>query len=192
MRKTYRQFCGLAKALDHIGERWTLLIIRELLVAPRSYSELRDALDGIATNLLAERLRALSADGLVDVRDGRYRLTSRGRDLEPAILELVRWGGGWMSDREADETFRPEWLAVALRALLPRRRSERVELHVDGVVVHLDRSAIGIGPIEEPDAVVMGRAELILAIAAGRRGLSGMKVRGDRAAASKALGVKKA
>src|SRR5687768_3268395 len=62
--KSYGQFCGLARALDHVGDRWTLLIVRELLIEPRRYSQIRDALPGVATNLLADRLRSLEADGL--------------------------------------------------------------------------------------------------------------------------------
>src|SRR3989337_2325555 len=112
-RKTYGQYCGLAKALDHIGDRWTLLVIRELLLGPRRYSVIREALPGIATNLLADRLRDLERDGLVSRTDGTYELTEVGRGLEPAIYDLVQWGGLWMHSRPRSDTFRPEWLVIA-------------------------------------------------------------------------------
>src|SRR5687767_14976263 len=108
--KTYGQYCGLAKALDHIGDRWTLLIVRELLLGPRRYSQIRAALPGIATNLLAERLRNLESDGMVRRNgDGAYELTAFGRGLEEAIHSLVRWGGRWMTQRAEEDSFAPEW-----------------------------------------------------------------------------------
>lgn len=187
-RRTYSQYCGLAKALDHVGDRWTLLIIREMLIGPRRYSTIRAALPGIATNLLADRLDALKADGLITRSgDGSYELTSVGRELEPAIHALVRWGGHWMGERQRDDIFRPEWLVVALRSLLPKTRSGSVELRVDGDVLHLDRSGVGVGPLEQADAVVEGSAERVLAVAAGQAPLSTLKVRGDRKVASTVL-----
>jgi DNA-binding HxlR family transcriptional regulator len=98
-KRRYRERSGLAAALDVIGERWTLLIVRELLHAPRRYGELLEALPGIGTNLLANRLRDLEAAGVV----GRvlapspqsavvYELTDRGRALKPAIDALQAWG----------------------------------------------------------------------------------------------------
>src|SRR3712207_3261653 len=97
--RSYDQFCGLAKALDVLGERWTLLVVRELLLGPKRYSDLLEGLPGIGTNLLAARLKALEASGLVGRRrlpppaaSNVYELTERGRALEPAIFELIRWG----------------------------------------------------------------------------------------------------
>jgi DNA-binding HxlR family transcriptional regulator len=127
--KSYAQYCGLARALDLVGDRWTLLVVRELLVGPARYAELRDGLPGIATNLLAQRLRSLEAGGLVVRRtlappaaSTVYELTEAGRRLEPAVLALTRWGGAQLVDgpRRGD-TFRPQWLVLALRSLLPAR-----------------------------------------------------------------------
>lgn len=191
-RKTYGQYCGLAKALDHVGDRWTLLIVRELLIGPRRYSTIRAALPGIATNLLADRLHALESDGLVARSDdASYKLTAEGRELEPAIHALVRWGGRWMGERHRDEVFRPEWLVVALRSLLPKTRSGSVELRVDGYTVHLDRRGVGVGPLDQPDAVVEGSAEKVLAVSAGHAPLSTLKVRGDRKVAAATIGAGK-
>lgn len=98
-RREYGQFCPLAKALDVLGERWTLLIVRELLTGPKRYTDLRQGLPGLATDLLAARLRELQKAGVVTQRDVPrptpatvYELTERGRALKPAILELGRWG----------------------------------------------------------------------------------------------------
>src|ERR1051325_5054084 len=103
-KRAYDQFCALAVALDHIGERWTLLGIRELVTGPKRYSDRREGLPRIAANLLAARLRALVADGLVERRrlprpaaSTVYELTDLGRDLEPALLQLMRWGSRWMT-----------------------------------------------------------------------------------------------
>src|SRR5450759_1201303 len=99
MRRTYGQFCPVARALDLLGERWTLLIVRELLTGPQRYSDLRDHLPGMWSNLLAQRLRDLDAAGLVQRRElpppaARlvYELTEQGRALAPVVYELARWG----------------------------------------------------------------------------------------------------
>jgi DNA-binding HxlR family transcriptional regulator len=186
--KTYGQYCGLAKALDHVGDRWTLLIIRELLVGPRRYSAVRAALPGIATNLLADRLDALEVDGLVTrADDGFYGLTEAGRELEPAIHALVRWGGRWMGVRDDNEVFRPQWLVIALRSLLPKRRSGSIEVRVDGEIIHIDRNKVGLGPLSKPDAVMEDLPEKILAVASGRAPSSTLKIRGDRKLAAKVI-----
>jgi DNA-binding HxlR family transcriptional regulator len=102
-RKSYGQFCGLARSLDHVGDRWTLLIVRELLLGDRSFRELEEALPGISPSLLAQRLTVLTGDGVIARNDAPprskrvdYRLTDVGRALEPVIAELIRWGTRWM------------------------------------------------------------------------------------------------
>lgn len=187
--RSYGQYCGLAKALDHVGDRWTLLVVRELLVGPRRYSQLKEALPGVATNLLADRLRQLQSDGIIDrlEDEGRYVLTESGRGLEKAVHELVRWGAQWMGPREPNEAFQPEWLLVALAALLPNRRSSKIEIHAGDVVFGINRGRVAMGPVPEPDAVVQGSPELVLAVAAGKLPISVLDIHGDRAAAEKAL-----
>lgn len=98
--RSYHQHCGLARALDVVGERWTLLIVRELLLGPRRYVDLLGSLDGITTNLLAKRLRRMKELGLIEKRrvpppvsTDIYALTRAGEALEPAVTELARWGG---------------------------------------------------------------------------------------------------
>src|SRR5271155_445348 len=100
--RSYGQYCSVAKALDVVGERWTLLIVRELLLrGDLRYTDLRQGLPGIATNLLADRLRELERLGVVEREEAPppiaatvYRLTSHGQRLGPVLLELGRWGSG--------------------------------------------------------------------------------------------------
>src|SRR6266852_5538732 len=107
--RQYGQFCPLAKALDVVGDRWTLLIVRELSVRPCRYTDLRDGLPGIATNLLADRLKSLEAAGVVTaeaapppVATTLYRLTARGEALLPTLHELVTWGAPLLAVADAD------------------------------------------------------------------------------------------
>lgn len=119
--RSYGQYCALARTLDVVGDRWTLLIIRELFAGDARYSDLREALPGIATNLLAQRLRQLQEDGIIEsyeaprpVRATVYRLTPRGRELGPVLKALVRWGGPLVREERGEDEFRSRWLALAL------------------------------------------------------------------------------
>ena len=101
--RSYNQFCALAAGLDVIGERWNLLIIRELLPGPRRFKDLVDGLPGISTNLLSERLKELEQHGVLCRRvlpppsgAAVYALTPAGEALEPAVLELGKWGSRWL------------------------------------------------------------------------------------------------
>ena len=109
--RSYQQYCGLAYALDIVGERWTLLIIRELVPGPRRFKDLLDGLRGISTNLLAERLKALVEQGLLlqhtlppPAGSTVYELTPLGRSLEPTLLELGRWGSQFVPPTWQDAT----------------------------------------------------------------------------------------
>lgn len=125
-RRTYGQYCGLAHALDVVGERWTLLIVRELASGPKRYSELADALAGIGTSLLASRVRQLESDGVVTRRLALdqpgsavvYELSDAGRELAAAVVPLAMWGARHqMKDADVDEeAFRAEWLLSFLAA----------------------------------------------------------------------------
>lgn len=121
-KRNYRQYCGIAKALDAVGERWTLLIVRDLLLGPRRYGDLLANLPGITTNLLAQRLKDLAAAGLLErsrqpppLRTAAYMLTPAGRELEPALLALGRWGWRYMErPRKGDRTYLG-WALIALK-----------------------------------------------------------------------------
>src|SRR3954453_5164333 len=97
--RTYGDACGVARALDVIGDRWALLVVRELLLGPKRFTDLRAGLPGVGPDVLAQRLRDLEEAGAVERRvlappagSKVYELTDRGRDLEPVILALGRWG----------------------------------------------------------------------------------------------------
>ena len=122
--RSYDQFCALARALDVVGDRWTMLIIRELFARDSRYSDLRDALPGIATNLLAQRLRQLQEAGVIEAYDAPppvratvYRLTPRGRELRPAIRALVTWGVPLLATGQGADAFRTQWLVMPVRIL---------------------------------------------------------------------------
>ena len=139
--KSYGQWCGVAKALDVVGERWTLLVVRELLEGPKRYTDLRDGIPGIATDVLAARLRDLEELHVVNRRtllppaaSKVYELTELGQGLEPVVRSLARWGMQLLGARDKDEAFRPQWLAMGLRVLVRQDRAEGVELDVEFVL----------------------------------------------------------
>lgn len=168
--RSYGQWCALARALDVVGERWTLLIVRELLDGPKRYTDLVDGVCGISTDVLAARLRVLEADGLVTRRElpkpaasKVYELTEKGAGLAPVVSSLARWGMQLLGERGPDDEFRPHWLASGLRALLRADEADGVELDIeyhldDDEIVHIrveDRSLRYVpDPTVEPDLVV--------------------------------------
>ena len=165
-RRSYDQYCGLARALDVLGERWTLLIVRNLLLGPQRYSELLRGLPGITTNLLAKRLQEMEAEGLIERGDGAndavaYRLTPTGRDLEPAIHALGQWGWRRMGKPTSRDRRSIEWLLVALRRRYRGGVTLSVELEADGAPYHLvlrgDRAEIGRGRVPGADLRVRGK-----------------------------------
>lgn len=185
--RSYGQYCGLARALDAVGDRWTLLIVRELAIAPRRYGELLDGLPGIATNLLADRLRHLEEHGVVtrsgNGRGSTYALTERGQALEPVLLDLARWGGATLVDRQPGDAFRPHWLELGLRSLFAARddsgadageaaRPIVVELRAEGGAVQVVLGAptgpvVTSGPAPAPDVVLAGDAHQVLGVVSG-------------------------
>lgn len=181
MSRDYGQYCGLARALDVVGDRWNLLIVRQLLLAPARYRELRDGLSGIATNLLTDRLRDLETAGVVQRRlseDGNavtYALTEWGAQLREPIYGLVRWSTPLMIRGPQGDEFRADWLRLALPALfagrVPADRSVAVGVAVDGGMVQLRATESGID-VEMPDgrdldAVLHTEAPIVLGLAAG-------------------------
>src|SRR5215217_7201539 len=115
-RRSYRQYCAMARALDVLGERWTLLIVRELLTGPKRFKDLLGGLPGIGTNLLAGRLKELEGEGLLrrttlppPAGSAVYELTGRGRDLEPVLMGLARWGVDLLGEPRPGEAFKPAW-----------------------------------------------------------------------------------
>jgi len=142
----YPQFCALARAAEIIGERWTLLIIRELLLGPKRFGDLLDHLDGMSPTLLTTRLTALIECNVVrrtalppPVNAQVYELTEIGREIQPAIRELIRWGGRFLLPPVPGDTFEPDWVLLGLDAIA--KRSSVPEIRVGLVVTHGKKSA---------------------------------------------------
>jgi DNA-binding HxlR family transcriptional regulator len=120
----YPQFCALARAAEIVGERWTLLIVRELLLGPTRFGDLVERLSGVSPTVLTGRLNALMESGVVQrvalpapFNAQTYQLTPVGRALKPAIRELIRWGGHFLFPMRPDDTFEPDWVLLALDAI---------------------------------------------------------------------------
>ena len=127
-KRSYKQNCALARANDVIGERWTMLLLRDLLISPRRFNELLTSLKGMGTNLLAARLKDLEAADIVERRESVggtrvYALTERGQGLEPAILALIRWGLTRGPENRAGDHHRDDWDLLALKALFQPSRA---------------------------------------------------------------------
>ena len=165
MARTYGDRCGVARALDLVGERWALLVVRELLLGPKRFTDLRAGLPQIGPDVLSQRLRELEAVGLVSRRTLAppagarvYELTGRGRELEPVILELGRFGST-APFPPGDATFGPDALAVALKTLYEpggagasialRLGGQEFRAEHDGEALELERGAAG-----DPDATI--------------------------------------
>ncbi len=114
--KRYGQFCAVARALDLVGDRWTLLIVRELLLRPSRFTDLLDGLPGVPRNLLAARLRTLIDGGLVEQESGRYVLTARGLELRPAIRALALFGAPELAGGPEGDAVRGRWIGTAVDA----------------------------------------------------------------------------
>jgi DNA-binding HxlR family transcriptional regulator len=184
--KSYGQFCGLARALDVVGDRWSLLIVRELLIGPARFGQLRAGLGSIATNLLADRLKDLERSGVIerrlagDVNAIEYALTPWGQQLREPVEGLIRWSGPLMISGRNVDAFDPRWLVPALHALLANRRAETpttvllvvedtpIEVTVDAAGPHVtvvdtvargDEAVLRVGP-----DVVLGMAAGVLSL----------------------------
>ncbi len=175
--RSYGQYCGVTTAVELIGERWALLIVRDLLVGPRRYTDLKQGLPRIPTNILSTRLKELQEGGVVRrvplLNCGLvYELTPYGRSFEPIMLALGRWGFQAMADPEEGDVVTPGSLTMALRTAFQPDGAEdaEYELHVgdvalrasvrDGVlsVAQLAPPAPPVGgrlPDGDPDAVIV-------------------------------------
>lgn len=202
-RRAYNQYCALAHALDVVGERWTLLIVRDLLLGPRRYSDLLSGLPGITTNLLAKRLRELEELELVErIRTGAtdahaYRLTERGAALEPAVHALAKWAWATMGSPERGEARRFDWLLFSMRGRYRGGETLRAELVVDGapyrIVLTPARAEVARGDVSSPELRVTGGAlpvgKLLLAPPAHPRVPDGVAIEGDAALLRTLLGA---
>jgi DNA-binding HxlR family transcriptional regulator len=181
--RSYDEYCAIAKSLDVVGDRWTLLIVRELaLRGPSRYTDLRDGLPGIATNLLAERLRQLERAGVVEreeapppVATTLFHLTPRGEQLRPVLDGLTRWGVPLMTEQQPADAVRGHWLGSALELMLADRRPGSppitVELHTGDQTIVLETRDGAIhtrlGAAKSPDLTLEGPAPPIMGLLIG-------------------------
>ncbi|HEV2375459.1 MAG TPA: winged helix-turn-helix transcriptional regulator [Streptosporangiaceae bacterium] len=184
MAKTYRQYCALAHALDTVGDRWTLLIVRELLAGPRRYTDLAAGLVTVPTNLLSARLREMESNGLVQrtrlpqpaAAVMVYELTELGEGLAAPLVELARWGMRTLVPPRDGRSFRAHWLVLALNARFEPSAAtgltESYEFHIEGDgTVRFDiangQGSAHLGPATDPAVSITADADIFLELAAG-------------------------
>ncbi|GEM_PF-134992 len=185
-KRSYQQYCPLAAGLDVIGERWTFLIVRELLISPKRYKDLLEGLVGIGTNLLSKRLKTLVKAGLVEqavlpppAASTVYQLTDRGRDLEETVLALNRWGLQFLGEKQPMTLSRPEWSLIAVKAAFRPEKAEDINLccewQIDDFIfyihVHAGHLKIASGKATTPIAQVTTNGETLEALVFGKRSL---------------------
>jgi DNA-binding HxlR family transcriptional regulator len=192
--RSYDEYCSLAKSLDVVGDRWTLLIVRELaLRGACRYTDVRNGLPGIASNLLAERLRELERAGVIAREDAPppiaatlFRLTPRGEQLRPVLEGLTRWGLPLMTEQKTGDAVRSHWLVSALELMLTDRRpgASPVALELrtgdQPIVIEPRNGAIRarLGPAENPDATLAGPPRPIMGLLLGILDLADAKAGG--------------
>lgn len=200
--RSYDEYCAMAKALDVVGDRWTLLIARELLLRGACrYTDLRHGLPGIATNLLAERLRQLEQAGVVAREDAPppiattlFRLTPRGEQLRPVLEQLTLWGLPLMTEQRPEDAVRSHWLVSALEMMLADRHPGAAPMTIgldvgeEPIVVEARDGAIHarVGAAQAPDLTLTGPARPIMGLLLGALELAdvlaaGVTVDGDPA-----------
>jgi DNA-binding HxlR family transcriptional regulator len=181
--RSYDEYCAIAKSLDVVGDRWTLLIVRELwLRGACRYTDLRNGLPGIASNLLADRLRELEHAAVVAREDAPppiattlFRLTPRGEELRPVLEDLLRWGLPLMTEQKPGDAVRSHWLARALELMLTDRQPGAspvtVELQTGDrpIVIETRDGTIRtrLGPADGADATLAGPPTPILGLLLG-------------------------
>lgn len=200
--RSYGHYCAVAKALDVVGDRWTLLVVRELLLQGGCrYTDLLTGLPGISTNLLGDRLRKLEANGLVrheaaapPVATTLYHLTDTGAELEPIMKALGHFGARYMADPTGAEEYRSHWLAFPVSELLEDNRPSDppavVEIRAAERPAFIElaggqlRTTL-IAP-QEPDLVLTGDAQLVLGVLTGQLALADARQLGLQAEGSTA------
>lgn len=195
--RAYGQYCGFSRALELIGERWAMLILRDLFVEPKRFSDLQRGLPGIPSNILTARLKELEENGLVrrrvQPRPGggvSYELTETGRELEPAVIELGRWGAKRLGELRPDEVVTEDSMVMALRTTFRReaagKAKARFELRLGEIVIHAiirnGAVTVGKGAIDDPD--------LVIEAGPGIRALMAQEISPDEALKSKTVRIK--
>ena len=177
MAKEYNQFCGVAKALDELGERWTLLIIRDLLIGPMRFSEIQKNMKGMAPNLLTQRLSELEERELIEKYSAgarpMYKLTPKGESVEKVLLALGEFGAKQAPEPSAFDVINVRWGMCSLRRLFQGSRKSWVgEIHlgedVYQIVSEKTRLISYKGSDAEPDFIVSGNIKTIMGVLRGR------------------------
>ena len=192
--RSYDEYCAIARALDVVGDRWTLLIVRELAQrGPSRYTDLRNGLPGIATNLLADRLRDLEQAGVVQREDAPppiattlFSLSPRGEELRPVLHDLTRWGLPLMAEQKPGDAVRSHWLATALELMLTDRRPDSppvtVELDTGDQPIAIETRDGSVharlGKATDADATITGEPRPIMGLLFGFIGLDDAQARG--------------
>lgn len=184
VHRSYEQYCPIAAALDVLGDRWTLLIVRELMMGERRFTDLKAALPGIAPNLLSERLRDLQAEGLVEQRElpppaarSVYATTAAGREVAPVLRSLARFGTSRLDPPTDDRVVAPQMAVYAMltpyHAPEPDGERFHARLDVDGrtfdVVTDGARLSLRPRPDDTPDVELQLAARDLVAARQGRR-----------------------
>lgn len=183
MARSYAQLCGIATGLDLIGDRWSLLVIRDLLLGPLRFGDLADGLPGIGTNTLAARLKALEETNVIARRAAPlpergtvYELTDYGRELEPILMALGRWGAQSMGRLPDGTTSRSRWLVAAMLAFhdesarVPRPTTWALHLSDGAFSVHAEghRVTMTAGAPERPQAIVRTSDDILHRLLTGQ------------------------
>jgi DNA-binding HxlR family transcriptional regulator len=185
--KHYEQHCPVAHALELVGERWSLLIVRELLKGPKRYTDLADALPRIGTNVLAARLKDLEGCGLVAKRRllpptpaQVYELTPYGESLKPVMRELARWGLRSLPAPTDEDALPPGWLPSAVDTFFaPVAPDGSFEFRIGDEVASLVDGEVVTGSVEDPDVLVEATPAAFYYLFVERR-WAGVDVSGDR------------
>jgi DNA-binding HxlR family transcriptional regulator len=194
--KHYCQYCPVAHSLDVIGERWSLLIVRDLMGGPKRYTDLAGGLPGIGTNILASRLKDLEAAGVVHkyrlpppAASQVYELTEYGRELKGVLFEMARWGARSLGPPK-QEDLHPGWLEGAIRLVgyAAPECSGRFVFRVGDEEASLVDGDARPGDVEDPDAVIETDSEGFYFLFVDRD-LSRATVTGDRTAVEQLLGT---
>ncbi|MFF0613845.1 winged helix-turn-helix transcriptional regulator [Nocardia tengchongensis] len=186
-KRSYNQYCGLAVALDLLGERWSLLLLRNMLLGPQRFKDLLDGLPGIGTALLAERLKQLEAAGVITratlpppAASAVYQLTADGEELRPLLVGLARWGLARLGAPTEQQFIAPDLLALGLQArfepdsaetaagvyeLRISERSYRVDITENGIGIHA-------GAVDAPQVSIVTDTPTLVAINSGTLSLT--------------------
>ncbi|HXE45067.1 MAG TPA: winged helix-turn-helix transcriptional regulator [Conexibacter sp.] len=205
-RRTYGDACGIARALDLVGERWALMVVRELLLGPKRFTDLRAGLPHVSADVLAQRLRDLEQAGIVDRRrlpppyaSQIYELTASGRALEPVLIELGRWGGANAPPPADDMCMSVDAHVVSLRTLFdPARAGDfaaRIEVRLGeerfGVTIADGRIETARGELRDADAVIETDPSTLIEVLHGHLPLADalaadtLRLHGDKRAAKR-------